>query len=260
MRWRRSSRPFRRGWMCRWKRRWCRRGRMRTPSPLRPSSGQDLTSTRGRGDIVKGLMCAAVSCYRELLRQSGAVCGGCVELAEEDGATVVAVSSHSRRLAEIFRAEGVDVVLADGLDDVPAAGSITLMQSAAGGLGDGSRCPFIVGAGMAGWWCTAMWRYSGWRSSGGRGGGRCGCAGMLLVGIVAGGLCGAWWSNGIGRFAGTVRGVKADAGSRAVSVITAKTTASILRSSTRMTTSCMCRWSILTGLRRTSRRWTGRRA
>ena len=63
------------------------------------------------------------------------------ELAEEDGATVVAVSSHSRRLAEIFRGEGVDVVLADGLDDVPAAGSITLMQSAAGGLSDGFSLP-----------------------------------------------------------------------------------------------------------------------
>ena len=63
------------------------------------------------------------------------------ELAEEDGATVVAVSSHSRRLAEIFGGEGVDVALADGLDDVPAAGSITLMQSAAGGLSDGFSLP-----------------------------------------------------------------------------------------------------------------------
>ena len=63
------------------------------------------------------------------------------ELAEEDGATVVAVSSHSRRLSEIFGGEGVDVALADGLDDVPAAGSITLMQSAAGGLSDGFSLP-----------------------------------------------------------------------------------------------------------------------
>ena len=67
------------------------------------------------------------------------------ELAEEDGATVVAVSSHSRRLAEIFRGEGVDVVLADGLDDVPAAGSVTLMQSAAGGLSDGFSLPIYSG-------------------------------------------------------------------------------------------------------------------
>ena len=36
-------------------------------------------------------------------------------MAEEDGATVVAVSSHSRRLSEIFGGEGVDVALVDGL-------------------------------------------------------------------------------------------------------------------------------------------------
>ena len=63
------------------------------------------------------------------------------ELAEEDGATVVAVSSHSRRLAEIFLGEGVDAELADGLDNAPAAGSVTLMQSAAGGLSDGFALP-----------------------------------------------------------------------------------------------------------------------
>ena len=63
------------------------------------------------------------------------------ELIEEDGATVVAVSSHSRRLSEIFGGEGVDVSLVDGLDSVPNAGSITLMQSAAGGLSDGFSMP-----------------------------------------------------------------------------------------------------------------------
>ena len=63
------------------------------------------------------------------------------ELTEEDGATVVAVSSHSRRLAEIFGGEGVDVSLVDGLERVPEPGSITLMQSAAGGLGDGFSLP-----------------------------------------------------------------------------------------------------------------------
>ena len=63
------------------------------------------------------------------------------ELAEEDGATVVAVSSHSRRLAEIFGGEGVDVSLVDGLERVPEPGSITLMQSAAGGLSDGFSLP-----------------------------------------------------------------------------------------------------------------------
>ena len=67
------------------------------------------------------------------------------ELTEEDRAMVVAVSSHSRRLAEIFGGEGVDVALADGLDDVPAAGSVTLMQSAAGGLSDGFSLPIYSG-------------------------------------------------------------------------------------------------------------------
>ena len=71
------------------------------------------------------------------------------ELTEEDRAMVVAVSSHSRRLAEIFGGEGVDVALADGLDDVPAAGSITLMQSAAGGLSDGFSLP-VNGRGRSG--------------------------------------------------------------------------------------------------------------
>ena len=63
------------------------------------------------------------------------------ELTEEDGTTVVAVSSHSRRLSEIFGGEGVDVALVDGLERVPDAGSITLMQSAAGGLSDGFSLP-----------------------------------------------------------------------------------------------------------------------
>ena len=63
------------------------------------------------------------------------------ELTEEDNATVVAVSSHSRRLSEIFGGEGVDVTLVDGLESVPEPGSITLMQSAAGGLSDGFALP-----------------------------------------------------------------------------------------------------------------------
>ena len=66
------------------------------------------------------------------------------ELAEGDGATVVAVSSHSRRLAEIFAGEGVDVELVEGLERVPAAGSITLMQSAAGGVSDGFALPVLA--------------------------------------------------------------------------------------------------------------------
>ncbi len=67
------------------------------------------------------------------------------ELTEEDSATVIAVSSHSRRLSEIFGGEGVDVTLADRLDRIPDAGSITLMQSAAGGLSDGFVLPLDEG-------------------------------------------------------------------------------------------------------------------
>ena len=63
------------------------------------------------------------------------------ELTAEDEATVVVVSSHSRRLSEIFGGEGVEVSLVDRLDKVPEAGSITLMQSAAGGLSDGFVLP-----------------------------------------------------------------------------------------------------------------------
>ncbi len=63
------------------------------------------------------------------------------ELTEEDGATVIAVSSHSRRLSEIFGGEGIEVTLADGLEGVPDAASITLLQSAAGGLSDGFTLP-----------------------------------------------------------------------------------------------------------------------
>ena len=67
------------------------------------------------------------------------------ELTEEDSATVIAVSSHSRRLSEIFGGEGVDVTLADRMDGIPDAGSITLMQSAAGGLSDGFVLPLDKG-------------------------------------------------------------------------------------------------------------------
>ena len=117
------------------------------------------------------------------------------ELTEEDRAMVVAVSSHSRRLAEIFGGEGVDVALADGLDDVPAAGSITLMQSAAGGLSDGFSLPVHrETSGTSGWWCSAMWRYSGWRSSGGRGGGRFGLRGTLFCRNCRRGTMWCMWS------------------------------------------------------------------
>ena len=139
------------------------------------------------------------------------------EMAEEDGATVVAVSSHSRRLAEIFRGEGVDVALADGLDDVPAAGSVTLMQSAAGGLSDGFSLPIYSG-GRDGRlvvfsdveiFGVAKQRRTRRRSVRG--------ARDAFLSELSPGDYVVHVEHGIGRFAGTVRGVKADAGSRAVS-------------------------------------------
>ena len=139
------------------------------------------------------------------------------ELAEEDGATVVAVSSHSRRLAEIFGGEGVDVALADGLDDVPAAGSITLMQSAAGGLSDGFSLPIhsgdrdkrLVVFSDVEIFGVAKQRRTRRRSVR--------AARDAFLSELSPGDYVVHVEHGIGRFSGTVRGVKADAGSRAVS-------------------------------------------
>ena len=140
------------------------------------------------------------------------------ELTEEDRAMVVAVSSHSRRLAEIFGGEGVDVALADGLDDVPAAGSITLMQSAAGGLSDGFSLP-VNGRGRSGdrdkrlvvfsdveIFGVAKQRRTRRRSVR--------AARDAFLSELSPGDYVVHVEHGIGRFSGTVRGVKADAGSR----------------------------------------------
>ena len=139
------------------------------------------------------------------------------ELTEEDRAMVVAVSSHSRRLAEIFGGEGVDVALADGLDDVPAAGSITLMQSAAGGLSDGFSLPIhsgdrdkrLVVFSDVEIFGVAKQRRTRRRSVR--------AARDAFLSELSPGDYVVHVEHGIGRFSGTVRGVKADAGSRAVS-------------------------------------------
>ena len=136
------------------------------------------------------------------------------ELTEEDRAMVVAVSSHSRRLAEIFGGEGVDVVLADGLDDVPAAGSITLMQSAAGGLSDGFSLPIhsgdrdkrLVVYSDVEIFGVAKQRRTRRRSVR--------AARDAFLSELSPGDYVVHVEHGIGRFSGTVRGVKADAGSR----------------------------------------------
>ena len=131
---------------------------------------------------------------------------------------VVAVSSHSRRLAEIFGGEGVDVALADGLDDVPAAGSITLMQSAAGGLSDGFSLPVhsgdrkgdrdkrLVVFSDVEIFGVAKQRRTRRRSVR--------AARDAFLSELSPGDYVVHVEHGIGRFSGTVRGVKADAGSR----------------------------------------------
>ena len=186
-----------------------------TPSA---SSGQDLTLYQGERGHSEGVdvalpFLAVGNYYGNLERFVEDVW----EMAEEDGATVVAVSSHSRRLAEIFRGEGVDVVLADGLDDVPAVGSVTLMQSAAGGLSDGFSLPIYSG-GRDGRlvvfsdveiFGVAKQRRTRRRSVRG--------ARDAFLSELSPGDYVVHVEHGIGRFAGTVRGVKADAGSRAVS-------------------------------------------
>ncbi|MCY3543598.1 MAG: transcription-repair coupling factor [Chloroflexi bacterium] len=133
------------------------------------------------------------------------------ELSEEDNATVVAVSSHSRRLSEIFAGEGVDVTLADSLDRAPSAGSITLMQSAAGGLSDGFSLPLHDDASQAGRlvvfsdveiFGVAKQRRTRRRSVT--------AARDAFLSELSPGDYVVHVEHGIGRFAGTVRGVKGD--------------------------------------------------
>ena len=136
------------------------------------------------------------------------------ELTEEDGATVVAVSSHSRRLAEIFGGEGVDVTLADGLERVPDAGSITLMQSAAGGLSDGFTLPIstdreqkrLVVFSDVEIFGVAKQRRTRRRSVR--------AARDAFLSELSPGDYVVHVEHGIGRFQGTVRGVKGENGSR----------------------------------------------
>ena len=66
------------------------------------------------------------------------------EMTADGGAMVVAITNHSRRLAEIFAEAGIDAALADELPEPPARGSITLMQSAAGGVSEGFVLPLAA--------------------------------------------------------------------------------------------------------------------
>lgn len=132
------------------------------------------------------------------------------ELTEEDNATVIAVSSHSRRLAEIFGGAGVDVSLSDGLERVPDAGSVTLMQSAAGGLSDGFALPngnrrLVVFSDVE-IFGVAKQRRTRRRSVR--------AARDAFLSELSPGDYVVHVEHGIGRFAGAVRGVKEEAGSR----------------------------------------------
>jgi len=133
------------------------------------------------------------------------------ELTEEDGATVVAVSSHSRRLSEIFGGEGVDVALVDGLERVPDAGSITLMQSAAGGLSDGFSLPVREGR-LAVFSDVEIFGVAKQRRTRRR---SVRAARDAFLSELSPGDYVVHVEHGIGRFMGTVRGVKGEAGSRA---------------------------------------------
>ena len=55
----------------------------------------------------------------------------------QGGRTVVAVTSHSRRLAEIFSEHGVSADVAGTLDAVPSPGSVTALRAHGAGLRDG---------------------------------------------------------------------------------------------------------------------------
>ena len=132
------------------------------------------------------------------------------ELTDEDGATVVAVSSHSRRLAEIFGGEGVDVSLSDGLERVPDAGSITLMQSAAGGLSDGFAAP-VKGGRLVVFSDMEIFGVAKQRRTRRR---SVRAARDAFLSELSPGDYVVHVEHGIGRFTGAVRGVKGEAASR----------------------------------------------
>ena len=177
-------------------------------SPWDESNGMDRSNRMEYGvDVVMPFL-GATNYYGNL----GRFVEDAWELTEEDGATVVAVSSHSRRLAEIFGGEGVDVELVDGLERVPAAGSITLMQSAAGGLSDGFALPIGIGDGRLVVFSdveifgVAKQRRTRRRSVR--------AAMDAFLSELSPGDYVVHVEHGIGRFAGTVRGVKNGASSR----------------------------------------------
>ena len=174
-------------------------------SPLNPHSEAEWereSTTKHKGVRVALPFLAAANYFGNLDRFVDDVW----ELSDEDGATVVAVSSHSRRLAEIFASAGVEASLSDDMDSVPAAGSVTLLQSGAGGLSDGFALPLddrrlVVFSDME-IFGVAKQRRTRRRSVR--------AARDEFLSELSPGDYVVHVEHGIGRFAGAVRGVKAD--------------------------------------------------
>lgn len=129
------------------------------------------------------------------------------EMAEGGGAAIVAVTNHSRRLSEIVADAGLDAALTDTLADLPAPGSITLMQSAAGGLSEGFVLP-LDGRRLAVFSDTEIFGVAKQRRTRRR---SVTAARDAFLSELSPGDYVVHIEHGIGRFRGVARGVKGDA-------------------------------------------------
>ena len=129
------------------------------------------------------------------------------EMAEGGGAAIVAVTNHSRRLSEIIADAGLDAALTDTLADLPAPGSITLMQSAAGGLSEGFVLP-LDGRRLAVFSDTEIFGVAKQRRTRRR---SVTAARDAFLSELSPGDYVVHIEHGIGRFRGVARGVKGDA-------------------------------------------------
>lgn len=129
------------------------------------------------------------------------------EMAEGSGAAIVAVTNHSRRLSEIIAEAGLDAALTDTLAGLPAPGSITLMQSAAGGLSEGFVLP-LDGRRLAVFSDTEIFGVAKQRRTRRR---SVTAARDAFLSELSPGDYVVHIEHGIGRFKGVARGVKGDA-------------------------------------------------
>ena len=60
-----------------------------------------------------------------------------------DGDTVVAITSHSKRLAEILEDYGASATLSESLDKAPEPGTLTILQAEGASFGDGFTLPSV---------------------------------------------------------------------------------------------------------------------